>query len=106
MPEIYSWPAQNETLGINQIAGYVSNVTSGLFFPGVMWAMFVIILITTLNFGKGNAFVYTSFFTSIIAIFFVVAGFMNPNWMYFMFVLLGISLLLKRLDKSSTLPQI
>ena len=106
MPDIYTWPEENETTGINEIANYVGNVTGGLFFPLVLLALFVISFVTTMHFGNGRAFVFSTFFCSIIAIFLVIAGLLNSGYMYLLFVMLGVGLMLLRLSKSSPLPQI
>ena len=106
MPDIYAWPEENETIGINEIASYVGEVTGGLFFPLVLLALFVISFVTTMHFGNGRAFVFSTFFCSIIAIFLVIAGLLNSGYMYLLFVMLGVGLMLLRLSKSSPLPQI
>ncbi len=106
MPDIYTFPTENETLGINEIASYVGNVSNGLFFPLILLAVFVISFVSSMHLGNGRAFVFSSFFCSIIAIFLVVAGLLNPTYMYLLFVMLGIGLMLLRLGKSSSLPQI
>lgn len=106
MPDIYPYPEVNETLGINEIAEYVGIVTGGMFFPLTLLAIFVISLVTTMAFGFGRAWVYSCFFCSILAIFFVVAGLLNPAFMYLLFVMLAGGLLALRLSKSSPLPQI
>jgi len=106
MAEIYPWITENETMGLNEIAGYVNQVTAGMFFPLILLAMFVITFVSTMHYGNGKAFVFSTFFCSILAIFLVIAGLLNFGWMYLLFVLLGIGLMLLRLDKSSPLPQI
>ena len=106
MSDIYPYPTENQTTSINGIGEYVSQVTNGLFFPLVLLALFVISFVTTMSFGNGRAFVFASFFCSIIAIFLVIAGLLNAGWMYLLFVMLGIGLMLLRLSKSSPLPQI
>lgn len=106
MPDIYPLPEANQTIGINEIATYVNGVTSGLFFPLILFALFVIIFITTMNFGNGRAFVFASFFCAIISIFMVIARLLNPTFMYLLFVLLAGGLMILRISKSSNLPQI
>jgi len=106
MTDIYPWIEENQTLGINELAEYVSQVTNGMFFPLILLAMFVITFVSTMHYGNGKAFVFSTFFCSILAIFLVIAGLLNSGWMYLLFVMLGIGLMLLRLDKSSPLPQI
>lgn len=106
MTDIYAYPNANQTQNIGQLLIYINDVTGGIFFPLILLAMFIISFVTTTIFGVGNAFVYASFFTSILSIFMAIAGLLKPTWMYFAFVLLAISLMLKRISKSSTLPQI
>jgi len=104
--ELYPYPTANETQSLTGLANYINNVAGGNFFSLLLLGMFIISFVVTMSFGIGNAFVFATFFCSILAIFFVIAGFLNPTWMYLLFVLLAISLVLKRLGKSSTLPQI
>jgi hypothetical protein len=106
MTDIHPYPTVNETLGINELVGYVSSVTSGMFFPLILFAMFIIIFVGTMTFGNGRAFVFASFFTSILAIFFAVAEILNPMYMYLSFVLLGISLMMLRISKGMNNSQI
>jgi len=106
MTDIYEWPNETQTTGINEIAGYVNDVTNGAFFPLILLAIFVITFVSTMHFGQGRAFVYSSFFCSIIAIFMVIAGVLNTGYMYLLFIMLGIGLMSLRIAKSSQYPQI
>lgn len=106
MTNIYAYPIANQTMGFNELVGYVNNVTGGMFFPLILLAMFIITFVSTMNFGNSNAFVFACFFNSLIAIFLVIAGLLNPMYMYLLFVMLAVGLLLLRIGKSSTLPQI
>lgn len=106
MVDIYPWPGENQTLDINGIGAYVTAVTDGIFFPLILFALFIITFVVTMGYGIGRAFVFASFFSSIIAIFLVVGGFLNPGFMYLLFVMLGVGLMILRLGKSSRLPQI
>ncbi|MEX0597451.1 MAG: hypothetical protein WD512_13230 [Candidatus Paceibacterota bacterium] len=106
MADIYDYPTVNQTSSFNGIAEYVNQVTNNLFFPLILLAMFVITFVTTMHLGTGRAFVFASFFCSIIAIFLVIGGLLGSGYMYLLFVMLGIGLMLLRLGKSSPLPQI
>jgi len=106
MTDIYEWPNETQTTGINEIASYVNDVTNGAFFPLILLAIFVIAFVSTMHFGQGRAFVYSSFFCSIIAIFMVIAGVLNTGYMYLLFIMLGIGLMSLRIAKSSKYPQI
>jgi len=106
MTDIYEWPNETQTTGINEIASYVNDVTNGAFFPLILLAIFVITFVSTMHFGQGRAFVYSSFFCSIIAIFMVIAGVLNTGYMYLLFIMLGIGLMSLRIAKSSKYPQI
>jgi hypothetical protein len=106
MADIYPYPTENQTLGFNEIVAWTNDVTNNLLFPLILLAMFVITFVGTMNFGNGRAFTYSMFFCSVLAIFMTVARMLNPVWMYLCFVGLGIALLIMRISKSSTLPQI
>jgi len=106
MPQIYDWITTNETQNINNLATYVNTVTDGLFLPLILLAFFIIIFVVSLTVGVGRAFVFASFFSAVIAIFMVVGGWLNPIYMYLLFVMLGVALMAMRLIKSSPLPQI
>ncbi len=107
MVDIYPYISVNESVeGINGIAAYVNSVTDGLFFPLILMAMFIIIASVTASFGIARAFVFASFFCSILAIFLVVGGMLNPMFMYLLFVMLAGGLMALRLSKSSSAPQI
>lgn len=105
MPDIYEYPSENVT-GFNELMSYVGSVTGGMFFPLVLLAMFIISLVSTLNFGFGKAWIFSSFFCSLLAIFLAIAGLLNPSYMYLLFVMLAGGLLALRISKSSSLPQI
>lgn len=106
MAEIYPLITENESLGINEIVSYVNQVTAGLFLPLFLLAIFIIIFVTTMWMGPGKAFTFASFFCSILSIFMAVGGWLSTTYMYLSFVLLAIGIMMLRLGKSSTLPQI
>lgn len=106
MPDIYPYITENQSLGINEVAGYVNQVTNNLFFPIILLIIFVVSFVTTMHFGNGRAWVFASFFCSILAIFMVIANWLNPAWMYLLFVMTAAGLLILRLAKSSNYPQI
>lgn len=106
MADIYPYPTVNQTTNINEFAGYINQITGNLFFPLVLFAFFVIIVITTMWLGFNRSVIFASFFCSILSIFLVVANLLNPMYMYLLFVMLASSILWSRLTKSSKLPQI
>jgi len=107
MADIYEYISTNESIeGINGLASYVNNVSDGIFFPLTLLGLFIIMFVTSSRFGIARGFVFSSFFCSILAIFLVVGGMLNPNYMYFLFVLLAGGLMALRLLRSSQAPQI
>ena len=107
MPDIYAYPTANETAqGITGLFVYMNNVTGGVFFPLILLAMFIIIMAATSAFGVIRAFVFATFFCSVLSMFMVVFDVLNPIYMYLLFVMLAGGLMALRLLKSSSLPQI
>lgn len=106
MTDIYTLPTVNDTLGLDSFAIWANQTSGFLMFPLILFGLYIIILVATQPLGYGRSFIFASFFCSILSIILVVGGLLNPIYMYFLFVMLAASLLLTRLGKSSSLPQI
>lgn len=107
MTDIYSYPTVNETSSFNSFVTYINTVTGNLFLPFALLSMFIILWVSTLNFGGARSFTFASLCTAILSIFLVVGNFLSSTYMYLSFVLVGIGFLLMILGKSArNFPQI
>lgn len=107
MPDIYPLPTENETIGFQQFAQYINNVSGNLFFPLALLSMFIILWVSTINFGGARSFTFASLCCSILAMLLVVGGFLSATYMYFLFVMVAVGFLFMMIGKSSrNFPQI
>jgi len=106
MTNIYPLPSNDQISGFQEFAGYINDISGGIFFPLLLLTLFLIIFVSTLRFGTARAWVFSSFICSVLSIFLVISKFLNPTYMYLLFISTAIGLLLLRISKSSEFPQI
>jgi hypothetical protein len=97
MPDWYVEPNGTDTTGIFEYFSYINNTaTDGFFFPVILLVIWVISFISMLASGSferpsaAKAWVFSSFFTTIMSIILVVADLVAMKWMYVSIVMLGI----------------
>ena len=76
----YHFPTGNLTNASNivEIADYANDVTSGLFFPLMLFGVWIILFVAMLRWGERQAFTASSFSTALIAILLAAVELVNP----------------------------
>lgn len=96
--------ATNNVTGIYTMFQYVQEVSGDIFFPLVLFALFIIIFVTFRASSNSNSqpFAGASFFTMVFGILFRVLGFIENKWMYLLITIVAISLVWLHLDNSQS----
>lgn len=96
--DIYNMP--NETVtDVVDLIGWTVYASDGILFPILIFVTGVIIFLATKAFSIQIAFATSTFIVALLSILATIMGFMNPTYMYFSFVLFGLSLLALRASK-------
>ena len=93
----------NDTTDLLTIFQFVNNSgTDGLFMPIMLLVIWIIIFISTLSEGRQapRAIIFASFICSLLSILLSIMHMLNPQYMYFIFLVLGGGILWQYLAKS------
>jgi len=88
----YSIPSINDTSNIMTIFQFVNNEgTGGLFMPIMLLVIWIVAFVGTISEGRqaSRGMIFASFICSILAVLLSLMQMLNPNYMYFCFLLLG-----------------
>lgn len=99
IPEMTS----NDTGNMLNLFGYVQHTaTSGLFFPLILLAIWVIAFVGSLSEGRraNVALLFSSFVTAILSVPLVFINFLSSSYMYFLFLMVGGGLIWLYLERS------
>jgi hypothetical protein len=103
MPAPYTTLAQNGTRNLYDLFKFVSNdTTGGLLAPVLLFSFWIISFIGSVVEGRqaSRAFIFASFIGAIIGILFALIGVMASQYMYFMFLMVGIGVIWYKLDNA------
>ncbi len=96
----YIEPNSTDTQGIFEFFRYVNNTASeGLFFPVILFAIWIITFLGTKQYSTSRAWVAASILTAFLSIPLAIAELIAPKWMYLLFTLVAIGILWLKLDK-------
>lgn len=101
MVDNFTLPTVNDTQDLLEIFRFVNNsATGGLFFPLVLFGIWIIAFIGTLVEGREvvRGWIFASFITSILGILLSIMGMLNVNWVYLMILFLAVGLFWIRLQ--------
>ena len=87
MPAPYTIPTGNDTAGIYEFFRYITNVTDGFFFAGIMTVIWVIIFVATKQFSSSRAFTFANFTCMVLAMILSVIDLLAPRYMYLFIIL-------------------
>lgn len=102
MGNIYPTPGVNDTLDIQTMFSWVNNTaTEGIFFPIILFVIWVIAFIGSISEGREafRAWIFASFICSILGIILGLLGFLQPAYIYFLIILLGMGLVWAKLTQ-------
>ena len=80
--DYYTQPTGNETKGFYEIFGYIGSVTGGLFWPIMLFVVWIIAFMALKQYSTSRAWTFASFFCGVLGIFLAVLDYMSPRWMY------------------------
>lgn len=84
--------------GFHGWVAYVNDQSGGVMLPFFLLGVWIIMLVIQLEYGFVRSYLTSTFIISILAILLTVIGFLSPVYMYASFVMVGIGILLARLN--------
>lgn len=103
MPAPYTELVANDSTNMYTLFGYVNNTaTGGLFMPITLLVIWIVSFVGAISEGRqaSRAFIFSSFVLGILSILCSLIGFLNPQFMYFSFLMVGIGLIWYKLDNA------
>ena len=103
MPAPYNTLGQNSTRNLYEVTKFVNNeVTNGLMMPLILGATWLVLFIGALVEGRqaSRAFIFASFVGSILSIPLALIGLISNQYMYFLFLMVGIGVIWYKLDNA------
>lgn len=100
MPAPYSIPGLNDTNSAYSIFKHLTNNFN--FMPIMLLVIWFVALIGAIAEGRqaSRAFIFSSFIASVLAIILSLIGLLNPQFMYFSFLMVGAGLIWYKLDNA------
>lgn len=103
MPAPYAVPTVNDTSNIYNLFSFVnSNSTGGHFMPIMLGVVWFVAMIGAIAEGRqaSRAFIFSSFITSVLAMILSLIGMLNPQYMYFTFLMVAGGIVWYKLDNA------
>ena len=102
MPVPYPTLGINATQNVYELFKFSNNGVGGIFMPLILLSLWLIAMIGAISGGRksSRSFVFASFITSVLSIIASIVGLLNPNYMYFVFLVLAGSLVWYKLDNA------
>lgn len=102
MPVPYPVLSGNESGNMYTLFKFVNEGVQGVMMPLVLLAIWFISFITILSDGKqaSRAFIFSSFIASILSIVLSLIGMLNPQYMYFSFLMVAAGLVWFKLENA------
>ena len=94
----YVPPTGNDTLGFYEYFNYVNVVSTGLFFPVMMFVIWIIAFFALKQYSSARAWTFASFFCSILSILLAVMDLISSKFMYVFFIFLVVGLVWLKLE--------
>jgi len=99
----YTELTTNDTQDFYYLFKYINDsATGGLFFPVILGMLWVIFFILSLSNGRqaSRAWIFSSFVCVILSILLGIMGFLNPNYIYFLVILLAFGVVWSRFENA------
>jgi hypothetical protein len=97
----YQTPNIDDTKGFYEYFGFVNTAAGGLFFPAMIFVIWIVIFLAVKSYSTPKAFTFASFMCSILSILLAVMDYISPKIMYVFFIFLVIGLVWLKLDTES-----
>lgn len=94
----YPTATGNDTIGIAEYFNYINVVADGLFFPVMMFVIWIIAFFALKQYSSSRAWVFSSLFCSVLSIILAVLDYISPKFMYVFFIFLGVGLVWLKLE--------
>lgn len=100
MPTPYTLPTASDTKDLYHFFKFLTNVSN--FIPIMLLVVWFIAFIGSLVEGRqaSRGFIFASFIVAILATISSLMGMLNPNYMYFSFILVAAGLIWYKLDNA------
>ena len=92
----------SDTQNIQTLMNFANVVSGGILWPIMLLTVWAIWVLGSVFIGKPiyRAFLFASFFCSIISILFVIMNWLNTGFMYFLFLMTAVGLIWTKLAES------
>jgi hypothetical protein len=90
-------PPNSTQQGLIGLISYTNDATGGLMMPLFLLVIYVVIIISQLEYQFPRAFLTASLVTSVLAIMLAIGGLLAPSYAYFGLVMTGLGVLWVRL---------
>lgn len=102
MGDIYPIPNASDTGDLQEIFRFVNDsATAGIFFPIILLTIWLIAFIGAIAEGREayRAWIFASFISTILAIILGLLGFLQPSYIYFLIIMLGVGMIWAKLTQ-------
>ena len=82
------------------VTKFVNDGVGGIFMPIMLGVIWIVAMIGAISEGRqaSRAFIFASFFCALLAIMLALIGMLNPNYMYFLFLMVAAGIVWYKLD--------
>jgi hypothetical protein len=103
MVDLYPMPSTNQTVySLNNYFSYITqDAIAPLFFPLILFAIWIITFVSTKSYSSSRAWTFASFLTFILSLPLAIMGWCAPRYCYLTLVLLAIGIAWIRLGDSN-----
>lgn len=102
MPTPYAVLNTTDSTNLYTLFKFINNTVSGTFMPLMLFVIWVVAFIGAVSEGRqgSRAFIFASFISSILGIILSLIGMLNPQYMYFSFLLVAAGIVWYKLDNA------
>ncbi len=101
MADNYRSANVTDTQGFYEYSLYINEVAGGLFFPIIIFIIWVIVFIATKRFSASQAWTYASFISMILSIILATLDLMTATIMYLFIFMTAVGFVWLKLESSS-----
>lgn len=94
----YTTPTINNTQGFYEFFNFINLSVSGLFFPVLIFVIWIILFLATKQYSTSRAWTYSSFICGLLSIFLAVMDLVAPKIMYLFIIFFAVGLVWLKLE--------
>jgi len=94
----YATPTGNDTVGLYEFFNYVNLTAGGLFFPVIIFVIWIITFLATKQYSTSRAWTFASFLCGVLSIILATLNLIAPRFMYIFIILFAAGLVWLKLE--------